>query len=110
MYSPKIYNAQIPSLYHAAQATNVPMTKLVNAFVYEGLATGYYGLNATNNLPSLENALPWMSKPALQLVQEDAPSNGFNQSKPLMPNEIERLHAWYDSLQVVAEKYDRGRE
>ncbi|MBT62901.1 MAG: hypothetical protein CML13_06780 [Puniceicoccaceae bacterium] len=105
MYSPKIYEPLVPCLYYAGQATNVNMTKLVNAFVYEGLATGYYGLEAANTLPDIDSTLPWLPKPLVQLVEETS-SNGSHRVHPLRPTEIQRLYQWYDTIQLVAEKDD----
>lgn len=85
------------------------MTKLVNAFVYEGLATGFYGLESVNTLPSLDATLPWIPKPVAQLVEEDS-VNGLHRVYPQKSTEIERLYQWYDSLQVVAEKHDQAKE
>jgi hypothetical protein len=58
MYSPRIYENQIPSLYHAAQNLDVPMTQLANSFVYYGLATGDYGTAASHLLPPPNKVLP----------------------------------------------------
>ncbi len=58
MYSPKIYENQIPCLYHAAQFLDVPMTQLTNAFVYYGLISGYYGTTASELLPQPNQVLP----------------------------------------------------
>jgi hypothetical protein len=58
MYSPKIYESQIPCLYHAAQNLEVPMTQLANAFVYYGLISGYYGQAASELLPQPNQVLP----------------------------------------------------
>lgn len=102
MYSPKIYEAQVPALYHAAQATKVPMTKLVNAFVYEGLATGYYGLESTNRMPNINEVLPWINQQPIQAVGEIP----INPSTLQQPYSIDRLHLWYDQIQRIAEKND----
>jgi hypothetical protein len=37
MYSPKIKERFIPTLYRLAKARQVPMTRLVNQFVQEGI-------------------------------------------------------------------------
>ena len=58
MYSPKIYESQIPSLYHAAHSLGVPMTQLANAFVYHGLAGGFYGMESAQHLPKPYDILP----------------------------------------------------
>ena len=58
MYSPRIYENQIPSLYHAARNLDVPMTQLANSFVYYGLAAGNYGPVASDLLPSPNKVLP----------------------------------------------------
>jgi len=58
MYSPRIYASQIPSLYHAAQYLEAPMTQLANAFVYYGLAAGDYGTAASYLLPPPNQVLP----------------------------------------------------
>jgi hypothetical protein len=58
MYSPRIYENQIPSLYHAAQNLDVPMTQLANSFVYYGLASGDYGPAASHLLPPPNKVLP----------------------------------------------------
>jgi hypothetical protein len=107
MYSPKIYEPLVPCLYYAGQATDVSMTRLVNAFVYEGLATGYYGLEATNILPDIDSTLPWLPKPIVQLVEETSAATGNHRIHPVRQTEIERLYQWYDSLQSAAEKFDQ---
>lgn len=58
MYSPRIYESQVPSIYHAARSMEVPMTQLVNAFVYYGLASGDYGAAASSSLPQPNQVLP----------------------------------------------------
>lgn len=58
MYSPKIYDSQIPCLYHAARSMDAPMTQLANAFVYYGLAAGDYGTMTSNLLPPPSQVLP----------------------------------------------------
>ena len=105
MYSPKIYEPLVPCRYPAGQATGTSMTRLVNAFVFEGLATGYYGLEAANKLPEIKLALHWLPESVNGLVAESpADQNHLPKS-----TEIQRLHAWYDSLQHIAEKYDQER-
>ena len=37
MYSPRISEELIPELYHIAKAKNIPMTRIVNQFVEQGL-------------------------------------------------------------------------
>jgi len=39
MYSPKIDEALIPVLYHAARTRRMPMTKLVSLLIRKALAT-----------------------------------------------------------------------
>ena len=95
----------MPCLYHAGQAIGASMTRLVNAFVFEGLATGYYGLEAANKLPDIDLTLPWLTEIADGLVAEPS-AHGNYLSKP---TEIKRLRNWYDSLQHIAEKYDQER-
>lgn len=67
MYSPKIYESQIPSLYHAAQARSVPMTQLANAFIYYGLMTGQFGDKSLDLLPHPSKVVPKGIPPKLQL-------------------------------------------
>jgi len=38
MYSPKISERLIPSLYRLAKSREIPMTELVNEFIYDALA------------------------------------------------------------------------
>lgn len=67
MYSPRIYESQIPCLYHAAQNLNVPMTQLANAFVYYGLIAGYYGSTATELIPAPNQVVPENVSPRMQI-------------------------------------------
>lgn len=67
MYSPKIYESQIPCLYHAAKDLEVPMTQLANAFVYYGLISGYYGQTATELTPRPNQVLPDNVFPRMQI-------------------------------------------
>jgi hypothetical protein len=67
MYSPKIYESQIPCLYHAAQNLEVPMTQLANAYVYYGLISGYYGQAATELPPRPNEVLPENVFPRMQI-------------------------------------------
>ena len=85
MYSPRIYESQIPSLYHASQSLGVPMTQLVNAFVYHGLAGGYYGQDATKNLPAPNQVLPPNAYAKLPIFEatEYGPSSHMLSTPPL---------------------------
>lgn len=67
MYSPKIYESQIPCLYHAAKFLDVPMTQLANAFVYYGLISGYYGSVASDLLPQPNKVVPIGVNPRMQI-------------------------------------------
>lgn len=67
MYSPRIYESQIPSLYHAGQNLGVPMTQLANAFVYYGLISGYYGMATSELLPQPNQVLPEGVAPRMQI-------------------------------------------
>ena len=67
MYSPRIYENQIPCLYHAAQNLEVPMTQLANAFVYHGLISGYYGSLASELLPQPNQVVPVGVSPRMQI-------------------------------------------
>ncbi len=67
MYSPRIYESQIPSLYHAGQNLGVPMTQLANAYIYYGLISGYYGMAASELLPQPNQVLPAGVKPHMQI-------------------------------------------
>lgn len=67
MYSPKIYESQIPCLYHTAKNLEVPMTQLANAFVYYGLVSGYFGTEATDLIPKPNEVLPENVFPRLQI-------------------------------------------
>ena len=67
MYSPRIYESQIPCLYHAGQNLGVPMTQLTNAFVYYGLISGYYGMSASELLPRPNQILPAGVNPRMQI-------------------------------------------
>ena len=58
MYSPKIYESQIPCLHHASKFLDVPMTQLANAFIYYGLVSGYYGTTASELLPQPNQVVP----------------------------------------------------
>ena len=58
MYSPKIYEGQIRSLYYASQHMGMPMTHLANAFIYNGLANGQYGHEYAIHLPAASEVLP----------------------------------------------------
>ena len=71
MYSPRIYESQIPCLYHAAQNLEVPMTQLVNAFVYYGLISGYYGEAAQNRLPKPNQVVPDGILPQMQIFNPE---------------------------------------
>lgn len=67
MYSPKIYETQIPSLYHAARNLEVPMTQLANAFIYYGLISGYYGEKTHELLPRPNEVVPVGIQPMMQI-------------------------------------------
>ena len=67
MYSPQIYENQVPCLYHAAQNLNVPMTQLANAFVYYGLIAGSYGVEATDLIPQPNQVVPTNVTPKMQI-------------------------------------------
>lgn len=67
MYSPKIYESQIPCLFHAARELEVPMTQLANAFVYYGLIAGYYGQTATELIPRPNQVVPEGVQPKMQI-------------------------------------------
>ena len=67
MYSPRIYDSQIPCLYHAGRHLDVPMTQLANAFVYYGLISGYYGMRASELLPRPNRVLPEGVEPRMQI-------------------------------------------
>lgn len=67
MYSPRIYESQVPSLYHASQAMNVPMTQLVNAFVYYGLISGFYSPVVSEMLPQPNRVVPEGVRPRMQI-------------------------------------------
>jgi hypothetical protein len=71
MYSPRIYENQIPCLYHAARNLDVPMTQLANAFVYYGLISGYYGLKASELLPQPNQVIPAGIKPQMQIFHPE---------------------------------------
>lgn len=71
MYSPRIYESQIPSLYHAGRNLGVPMTQLANAFVYYGLISGYYGMAASDLLPQPNQVLPAGINPRMQIFNPD---------------------------------------
>ena len=45
MYSPKIDERLIPALYRLAKALNVPMTRLVNAMIANGIEQIKKGMN-----------------------------------------------------------------
>jgi hypothetical protein len=67
MYSPRIYESQIPCLYHAAQSLEVSMTQLANAFVYYGLIAGYYGQDVSGLIPQPNQILPEGVRPKMQI-------------------------------------------
>lgn len=67
MYSPKIYESQIPCLYHASKSIDVPMTQLANAFVYHGLISRYYGSDASALLPHPNQVVPSGVSPKMQI-------------------------------------------
>lgn len=67
MYSPRIYESQIPCLYHAGRNLDVPMTQLANAFIYYGLISGYYGIKASELLPQPNQVLPEGVTPRMQI-------------------------------------------
>ena len=67
MYSPRIYESQIPCLYHAGRHLDVPMTQLANAFVYYGLISGYYGVATSELLPQPNRVLPAGVTPRMQI-------------------------------------------
>lgn len=50
MYSPKIRENLIPLLYRASKDRGIPMTKLVNCLIHEGLTN--------QNLPQIETDAP----------------------------------------------------
>ena len=76
MYSPKIYESQIPCLYHAAQNLEVPMTQLANAFVYYGLIAGHYGATAAELTPRPNRVLPENIYPRMNLFNPSFNSIG----------------------------------
>lgn len=51
LYSPKIHNSLIPSVYYTALDRGIPMTDLVNGYVYRGLATESIPGTALEKLP-----------------------------------------------------------
>ena len=48
MYSPKISNLHIPTLYHLGKQKKTPMTKLVNQAIAEYLSKQENQLNSTH--------------------------------------------------------------
>lgn len=71
MYSPRIYENQIPCLYHASRFMEVPMTQLTNAFVYYGLISGYYGSAASELLPQPNKVVPDGVRPLMQIFHPE---------------------------------------
>lgn len=94
MYTPKINESLIPCLYHAAQERKVPMTKLTDAFVYQGLTHEYYGPEVLSRLPDSQDVVhPQLntSKPSTEIRfnHDVAAAHPFSS--------VEQLNAWYQS-------------
>lgn len=110
MYSPRIYESQIPCLYHAAQNLEVPMTQLANAFVYYGLISGYYGATATELTPRPNRVLPGNVDPRMKIFSPHFDSIGdYMNSLPPMGT----LNPFFQALekpQVVRMDMKRAEE
>jgi hypothetical protein len=71
------------------------MTQLANAFIYHGLAGGYYGQDATKHLPAPNQVLPsnaYAKLPIFEATEYDS-SNHMLSTPPLnnlTPYEIQR--------------------
>lgn len=50
MYSPKIDEDLIPALYQQAKAQGVPMTRLVNEYLYKAIYGGMYHADKRNEV------------------------------------------------------------
>lgn len=93
MYTPKIHHSLIPCIYHAAQERKVPMTKLTDAFVFNGLNAEHFGTEVLSRLPAEQDII----HPQLK-VQWNA--HEINQSDPasFLPfSSVNQLNAWYQS-------------
>jgi len=103
VYSPRIYETQIPSLYHAARSLKVPMTQLANAFIYYGLLSGNFGETALDSLPHPSKVVPEGIRPRLQLfnlqdqllnnyVSDLSPKAAFDPYLPVEPASVQRQY------------------
>lgn len=101
MYSPRIYESQIPSLYHAGQNLGVPMTQLANAFVYYGLISGYYGMATSNLLPQPNQVLPSGVKPHMQIFHPH-----YNSTHDYMMGlpTIDTLNPYFQTMKQMSER------
>lgn len=90
MYSPKIHDMLIPSLYHAAQQREVPMTKLTDALVYQGLKP-------------YEPSLPLQLPSSAQIIHPRLLTQEANLEWPIILSvdhpfsERNELDSWYQS-------------
>ncbi len=76
----------IPSLYLTAKDRGIPMTQLVNTYIYRGLVTEKIPLAAYKKLPNSIQQSNYQIDTALEL------------SKTVYPfKEIEEISNWYDS-------------
>ena len=103
MYSPKIYESQIPCLYHAAQNLEVPMTQLANAFVYYGLISGYYGQEAQNRLPMPNQVVPEGILPQMQIFNPEYRNVSDYLIK--LPDEV-TLNPYFQTMKQLKQRID----
>lgn len=79
------------------------MTQLVNAFVYHGLAGGYYGKDALTHLPTPNQVLPENAYPKLPIFEAtEYGSSHYMLSTPPLAN-LKPYAIPIDNISVVAE-------
>lgn len=101
MYSPRIYESQIPCLYHAARNLDVPMTQLSNAFVYYGLISGYYGMAASELLPRPNQVLPEGVHARMQIFNPSY--NSIRDYMMGLPT-IDTLNPYFQTMKQMSER------
>jgi len=108
MYSPRIYESQVPSLYHAAKHMQVPMTQLTNAFVYYGLISGYYGSETEEVLPRPNQIIPTNVSPRMNIFNPHYYSIADYMNELPEPG---TLNAYFQTLDdETAKRIERIRE
>lgn len=113
LYSPRVHASLIPTIYYTAQARGMPMTDVVNGYVYRGLATETLPLEALTRFPTdwknpltngLQRFLPegneaGASKRPVDIISERA--------KWVTPfSDLDELDAWRnESIEGLARAY-----